>query len=168
MIRRLCLLLSATSLLAACGGEARIASEDILSIEQRAACSESPAKTIEYGSEAELQALLVGRWARCADPQFPGEDVGVEFTSDHRWFTLTRDTKGSVSRVGGVDDEGTWEYLPVGTVDPYFGVLTSDAFRFGTGPEPGGGVTTDPPVLLDGPAQMRVNYSPVLSVYVPL
>src|SRR4051794_6813278 len=42
-----------------------------------AECSASPEAYEAYSDPEELNALLVGQWRRCLEPQIPGEDVGV-------------------------------------------------------------------------------------------
>jgi hypothetical protein len=123
-------------------------------------CDVSPASFVSYESEGELQALLVGRWQRCKAPQVKGEDVGVEFTADHRWYPLTR-RDGVIVRQTGVDYGGEWKYLPPGEKSIISGA-----------PDPRGQFVltaiTDPPQFTSDPRQLRVLFSPVLSVYVPL
>jgi hypothetical protein len=123
-------------------------------------CDVVPASFVSYQSEAELQALLVGRWQRCVAPQVAGEDVGVEFTADHRWYPLTR-VDGVVVRRTGADYGGAWKYLPPGEPNLISGQ-----------PDPRGQFVitaiTDPPKFTENPRQLRVLLSPILSVYVPL
>jgi hypothetical protein len=123
-------------------------------------CDVSPPSFVQYQSEEELQRLLVGRWQRCVAPQVAGEDVGVEFTADHRWYPLTR-VDGAVVRRTGVDYGGEWRYLPPGEPN-----LISHQ------PDPRGQFVitaiTDPPRFTDNPRQLRVTFSPVLSIYIPL
>jgi hypothetical protein len=123
-------------------------------------CDVAPVSFVSYQSEAELQLLLVGRWQRCIAPQVAGEDVGVEFTADHHWYPLTR-VGGAVVRRTGVDYGGQWKYLPPGEPNLISGK-----------PDPRGQFVitaiTDPPRFTEHPRQLRVLFSPVLSIYVPL
>ena len=114
------------------------------------ACSTFPTHYAAYANPDELRALLVGRWQRCSTPQLPDEDVGVEFTDDH-YYPLTRDDSGKVVRLGGVEHEYQWNYVPV--EGGYF-ILDS--------------VQTSLPKITDEPRQLRVLFSPVPSKYVPL
>jgi hypothetical protein len=123
-------------------------------------CNVSPASWVTYRSEGEIQALLVGRWQRCKAPQVKGEDVGVEFTADHHWYPLTR-RDGVVVRQMGVDYGGEWKYLPPGEKSLLNGQPEPEAQFMLT-------AITNPPKFTNDPRQMRVLFSPVLSVYVPL
>jgi hypothetical protein len=127
----------------------------------RPGCEFSPASYVTYATEAELNALLIGRWQRCTAPQSTGEDVGVEFAMDGRWYPLTQ-AGGTVVRRTGVAYGGAWQYLPPGAINVISGQ-----------PDPDGqfmlsGGYTDPPKFTDGPRQLRVFFSPVLSIYTPL
>jgi hypothetical protein len=124
---------------------------------------------VSYSTTAQLDALLLGKWRRCVDPQFPGEDVGVEFTADGNYYPLTFDAAHHVVRRLGVDYQGTWAYYPPGSVDALGQEAGADgSFAFGSALYPDQAVTTSPPLFLSDPQQMRVTYSPVLSKYVPL
>lgn len=125
------------------------------------ACNTSPMSIIEY-EEDDISSLLVGRWQRCVEPQARGEDVGVEFAADGRWYALTRDGNGEVIRRLGIDYGGRWKYFPAGEVHP-ISREPSDTPWFELD-----SVITDPPTFTDDPAQMRVLFSPVQSRYVPL
>jgi hypothetical protein len=125
-------------------------------------CKFSPDSLVTYASEAELEVLLIGRWQRCKAPQVPGEDVGVEFAVDGKWYPLTHDAGGAVVRQTGIAYGGPWQYLPPGEPNVISGQ-----------PDPRGqfllnGAYTDPPLFTDGPRQLRVNFSPVQSIYAPL
>jgi hypothetical protein len=124
-------------------------------------CNVSPASFVAYETEQELQALLVGRWMRCKAPQVKGEDIGVEFTPDHRWYPLTRDGGGAIVRRTGVDYGGEWKYLPPGERNLISGQPDSRGQFVIT-------AITDPPQFTDNPRQLRVLFSPVQSIYVPL
>ncbi|HEY5374131.1 MAG TPA: hypothetical protein VIK01_10630, partial [Polyangiaceae bacterium] len=65
-------------------------------------CHTSPLSYQTYGSEAELDTLLVGRWRRCKAPQIAGEDVGVEFTADGNFYALTFNAAHEVVRQVGI------------------------------------------------------------------
>jgi hypothetical protein len=123
---------------------------------QDPSCSASPASYQPYATEAELEALLIRRWKRCIAPQVPGEDVGVEFTADGRWYALTRDAGGHVVRRTGIDYGGTWRYDPTPTPG-----LANGRFYIGD-------VQTNPPWFTNDPRQMRILFSPVMSKYLPL
>jgi hypothetical protein len=125
-------------------------------------CGVSPASYQAYATEADLETLLVRRWKRCIAPQFPGEDVGVEFTADGHYYPLTNGPDGSVVRRTGVDYEGTWTYIPVGATDPFFGNTTTRAEMLL------GGVLTDAPKFTNDPRQLRIMFSPVPGKYLPL
>jgi hypothetical protein len=125
-------------------------------------CSLSPASYQDYVTEADLEALLVRRWKRCVAPQIAGEDIGVEFTADGHYYPLTSSPDGSVVRRTGVDYEGTWQYFPVGSTDPFFGGTTTRAEMLLSG------VLTDAPKFTNDPRQLRITFSPVLSRYLPL
>jgi hypothetical protein len=125
-------------------------------------CSVSPGSYQDYATEADLEGLLVRRWKRCVAPQIPGEDVGVEFTADGHYYPLTTSPDGSVVRRTGVDYEGTWQYFPVGSTDPFFGETTTRAEMLL------GSVLTDAPKFTNDPRQLRITFSPVLSRYLPL
>ena len=125
-------------------------------------CQASPASLVTYASEAELEGLLIGRWQRCRAAQAPGEDVGVEFAADGKWYALTHEAGGAVVRRTGIAYGGPWQYLPPGEPNAISGQ-----------PDPDGqfvlnGVYTDPPQFTDGPRQLRVLFSPVQSIYAPL
>jgi hypothetical protein len=125
-------------------------------------CQTSPLSDHAYTTESELDALLVGRWRRCKAAQIAGEDVGVEFTADGNYYALTFNAAHEVVRQVGVDYGGQWSYLPVGSVSPIsHEPLTSAGLVLDGG-------YTDPPKFTDDPRQMRILFSPVLSVYVPL
>ena len=125
-------------------------------------CQTSSLSYLTYGSEAELDTLLVGRWRRCKAPQIPGEDVGVEFTADGNFYALTFNAAHEVVRQVGIDYGGQWTYLPVGTVTPFSPApITRAEFLLQ-------GAYTDAPQFTDGPRQMRILFSPVLGIYVPL
>jgi hypothetical protein len=125
-------------------------------------CSVSPASYQDYVTEADLEALLVRRWKRCVAPQIAGEDIGVEFTADGHYYPLTSSPDGVVVRRTGVDYEGTWQYFPVGSTDPFFGGTTTRAEMLLSG------VLTDAPKFTNDPRQLRITFSPVLSRYLPL
>jgi hypothetical protein len=125
-------------------------------------CHTSPLSYQTYGSEAELDTLLVGRWRRCKAPQTAGEDVGVEFTADGNFYALTFNAAHEVVRQVGIDYGGQWTYLPVGSITPISPKpLTRAWFQLHGG-------YTDPPQFTNGPRQMRILFSPVLGIYVPL
>lgn len=125
-------------------------------------CSASPASYVPYTTLGELRALMVRPWKRCIAPQIRGEDVGVEFTADGYYYPLTRDAGGAVVRRTGIDYAGTWRFFPVGDIDPFFGgVLTRPVMLLGD-------TLTDAPKFTDDPHQLRITFSPVLGVYLPL
>ena len=125
-------------------------------------CSVSPASYQSYTSPVELNDLLIGQWRRCIDPQLPGEDIGVEFTADGKFYPLTSDSTQQVVRRTGVDFEGSWVYSPPGSEDPVSHGASEQGFMMLNQ------VITSPPRFTNDPRQMRILFSPVLSKYVPL
>jgi hypothetical protein len=125
-------------------------------------CKVSPLSYQTYSTEAELEALLVRRWRRCIAPQIAGEDVGVEFTADGHYYPLTFDASHEVVRQVGIDYGGTWTYYPVGSTLPH----TSQPSTRPTISLDGG--YTDAPKFTNDPRQMRMLFSPVPGIYVPL
>jgi hypothetical protein len=125
-------------------------------------CEKSPLSSVDYETRAELDQLLIGRWQRCGAPQARGEDVGVEFAQEGRWYALTRNPRGEVVRRPGIDYSGSWAYLPRGSMDPISHQPSARAF-FDLD-----GVITDAPSFTNAPRQMRILFSPVPSRYVPL
>jgi hypothetical protein len=126
------------------------------------ACGMSPLTQVAYSTQEELNKLLIGRWQRCIEPQTPGEEVGVEFATDGRWYPLRREPSGAIVRVLGIDFGGTWAYGPPGTPDPISGQpSTRGFFKLRD-------VTTTPPTFGNDPRQMRILFSPVQGRYVPL
>ena len=127
-------------------------------------CKVSPLATVMYTTEAQLDALLVRRWRRCIAPQVNGEDVGVEFTADGKYYTLTFDASHQVVRQVGIDYGGDWVYYPVGSkipASPSQGPLSIAEINLS-------GEYTNAPIFTTSPVQMRVLFSPVQSIYVPL
>jgi hypothetical protein len=126
-------------------------------------CGAEPLSYQDYGSQAELEALMVGRWRRCKSRQLDGEDAGVEFTVDGHYYPLTFNAEHQIVRCIGVDYEGTWQYFPSGSTIPGFSkpsavneILLS-------------GVYTNSPSFTNDPRQMRLLFfTPVPSAYVPL
>ena len=145
----------------ACGGrlDSAASQEESAAL---AACNTSPASVVQYDTSDELNDMLLQRWRRCGSVQARGEDVGVEFATDGRWYALTRDGSGNVIRRQGIDYGGTWQYFPVGSFHPISRMPAERAFL-----ELDGGIT-DPPTFTDDPRQMRITFTPVLSRYVPL
>ena len=94
--------------------------------------------------------------------QLPGEDIGVEFTADGKFYPLTTDAKQQVVRRTGVDYEGSWIYSPPGTEDLISHQPSEQGFM-----QLGGGITS-PPRFTNDPRQMRILFSPVLGKYIPL
>jgi len=133
-------------------------------------CAVSPAGVQEYSTGEELSALLVGRWRRCIAPQIAGEDVGVEFTADGKYYPLTFNAAHQIVRRTGIDFEGGWTYLPVGTVLPFNPAPSQTAWLLlgGYPPSSSNGVYTGPPQITTNPTQLRITFSPALSKYVPL
>ena len=127
-----------------------------------ASCKVSPASVATYSTNAELDALLIGPWRRCGSPQAHGEDVGVEFDVDGRYYALTQNECRQVVRKVGIDYGGTWAYLPSGSIHPISNQPSPNAFMEIDG------VITDPPTITNDPRQLRILFSPVLSTYVPL
>jgi hypothetical protein len=125
-------------------------------------CQVSPLSYAQYTTEAELETLLIGRWQRCKARQIAGEDVGVEFTADGRYWALTWNASHQVVRQVGIDYGGTWVYYPPGSTDPISNQPSTKGFFDLSG------VLTDPPTFTNDPRQLRVLFSPVLSIYVPL
>ena len=125
-------------------------------------CSVSPASLQTYSTLQELDQLLVGQWRRCIAPQIPGEDIGVEFTADGKYYPLTSNEAQEVVRRTGVDYEGTWEYTPAGAEDPISHQPATRALIQLSG------VTTDAPQFTNDPRQLRIFFSPVPGKYLPL
>ena len=147
------------ALCSACGGDlddAGPSTDD--SQTALAACNASPLSIVEYGTEADLESMLIGRWGRCGSVQARGEELGVEFAADGVWYALTRDG----ARRQGIDYGGTWTYYPAGTVHPISREPSDYAFLELDS------VITDPPTFTDDPRQMRILFTPVQSRYVPL
>lgn len=122
----------------------------------------SPASYQTYTSNEELNALLIGRWQRCLPPQLPGEDIGVEFTADGKYYPLTVDDTLQVVRRTGVDYERYWIYSPPGSEDPISHQPSANGFLELNG------VFTSPPQFTNEPRQLRILFSPAISKYVPL
>ena len=91
-------------------------------------CVASPKVIVVFLDVAGLNWLLLRRWHRCAPPMFPGEDVGVEFAADGRWYALRRDDSGAVVRTLGVDFGGTWSYGLPGSTNPLKHELSHGGF----------------------------------------
>lgn len=125
-------------------------------------CSASPESYEMYSSAEELNALLIGQWRRCLEPQIAGEDVGVEFTEDGKIYPLTTDETQQVVRRTGVDYEKTWVYSPPGSENPISHAPSDDGFMMLDE------VLTSVPQFTTGPRQLRISFSPVLGKYVPL
>jgi hypothetical protein len=121
-------------------------------------CKTSPLSYQAYSTEAELDALLVGRWRRCKAAQIAGEDVGVEFTADGNFYALTFNAAHEVVRQVGIDYGGQWTYTPNGSDNTMPGAPNFIL----------GGVGTSAPQFTNNPRQLRVLFSPVLGIYVPL
>lgn len=129
-------------------------------------CTTSPMSLVQFSSDAELRPLLIGRWKLCRGVANPGEEIGVEFADDGRWYPLRHDASGQIERVPGIDYGGAWQYYPVGSDIPYEkGQATRAEMRIGLGL---GEEWTSPPDITDNPRQMRILFSPVQNVYVPL
>jgi hypothetical protein len=125
-------------------------------------CAASPGAYVDYSTSAELDALLARRWQRCIEPQIPGEELGVEFTSDGKYYPLYRDTEGNVARRTGVDFEKSWTYAPAGSIHPISNAPSASAYLVLDS------VITDPPKLTTDPEQLRITFTPVLARYTPL
>jgi hypothetical protein len=125
-------------------------------------CQASPASYADYSTPAGLSELLIGRWRRCIAPQVKGEDVGVEFAGDGRWYALTWDDSHRVVRRSGIDYGGTWSYGPPGSTAPHFNT-PFEAGYFSIGE-----VITSPPRFTNDPRQLRITFSPVLGIYLPM
>lgn len=127
-------------------------------------CTASPQTSVMYATRAQLDTLLVRRWRRCIAPQIKGEDVGVEFTADGKFYALTFDASHEVVRQVGIDYGGDWVYYPSGSMIPDFpnqGALKAAEIYLG-------GAYTNAPQFTTDPVQMRVVFSPVEGIYVPL
>lgn len=56
-----------------------------------------------------ITARLVGQWQLCSPKSIFGtSDEGIEFTADRHWYKLGVDASGSVVRLQGTNNEGTW------------------------------------------------------------
>ena len=125
-------------------------------------CAASPLSFEPYTTPAELDALLIGRWRRCTPVILPGEDVGVEFSADGKYYPLTFNEAHQIVRRVGIDFEHSWVYLPPGSVDPVTQrPLTAQGMMLGE-------VLTSAPQITNDPRQMRILFAPVWSKYVPL
>jgi hypothetical protein len=129
-------------------------------------CVASPITIVIYETAAQLNELLVRRWQRCTPPMFPGEDVGVEFAADGRWYPLRRDDSGAVVRALGIDFGGTWSYGPPGSMDP----VSHEPSRYGffVTNTINNTVVTSPPGFADDPPQLRIPFMPDSRLYIPL
>jgi hypothetical protein len=145
------------TVLVGCGGEADEGGDVV-----PAGCTESPMSIVPYATAQELESLLVRCWQRCGDPQIAGEEVGVEFTADGRYYALARDRGGEVTRVPGIDYGGTWSYGPPGSVEPGLNLVSEDGYLLLDA------MITSPPIITDDPRQLRILFTPVLGKYVPL
>ncbi|MES1179055.1 MAG: hypothetical protein ABUL62_32370 [Myxococcales bacterium] len=125
-------------------------------------CSASPASFEDYTTSEELNGLLIGQWRRCLAPQIPGEDIGVEFTDDGKFYPLTSDETQQIVRRTGVNYEGSWVYSPPGSEDPISHRPSTDGFMELNG------VITSVPDFTNDPRQLWILFSPVQSRYVPL
>lgn len=167
-LRTLYLFLLSSLGFAACGGDIVTNADSnrhAIFSEVAEECQASPEVVLGAHSEADIQSHLVGRWVRCLDARFPGEDIGVEFTADHHWYSLTLDPEGKVIRVPGIDYRGRWKYYPIGAATPLDDNSPFEEFGFQTGAYEGE-TLTNPPVFFEHPNQMRVTYSPWESRYV--
>ncbi len=60
----------------------------------------APAPLTPYSSQAEFDALAIGRWRRTAgEAELQCEEVGIEITAQHTWMPLVTATDGSVQAV---------------------------------------------------------------------
>lgn len=84
-------------------------------------------------SDAEIRALLVGRWLTCS-PGFPYDtgSKGLEIACDGTWYLLYEQTPGTLTRGTGFQKQGTWTIDPLGGTYPTNPQLNFDIFGSGT------------------------------------
>jgi hypothetical protein len=75
-------------------------------------CAE-PSEPVVRATVAEAEARLVGTWIRCGDaPSLlacqEGDDIGMEFTADGRFFRIYEGADGALFRPAGLVQEGIW------------------------------------------------------------
>lgn len=121
-------------------------------------CSSSPAAEVGFGTEAELEALLLGAWLLCPeyanDPseREPRGVVGVEFTSDYRYTYLLEEEDGQLVRGQGLDFTGDWYIGTEAESSTTGGDLTPLLIR----PETADSRTYYRPTFTEGPVQLRL------------
>jgi hypothetical protein len=104
-----------------------------------------PATVVSYATLAEFDALAVGRWQRTAGMgELVCEQLGVDFTADHRVVPLVFASDGTVQEVTAQARAFT---LVFGTTHPMLNVDN-------------GGLLTSAPIFFDGGQSMYFNYSP--------
>jgi hypothetical protein len=105
--------------LTACSGQAldvgdtSAPSDSGAGLAQAACTNPTHGPAASYGTPAELTALLARKWFTCdhGTPSFfQGANAtdGIEFAADGHWYRLSKNASGSVERLNGLDNEGTW------------------------------------------------------------
>jgi hypothetical protein len=128
------------------------------------ACAPSVAE-VPYSTVAELDALVVGRWARCdGPPQLQGEGLGVEFTEGRVVFPLERASNGAVERVPPVTGVGPESWVAL--IDEGRPLLV---FMWASSPSKSmTSIVIDGPSFFDGAEQMFLPYAPGGATYARL
>jgi hypothetical protein len=130
------------------------------------ACAQGAVADAPYGTVAELDGLVVGRWARCeGPPQLAGEVLGVEFTEGRVVWPLRRAPGGAVESVQPAPGVGPESWFAI--VDP--GGHLRLVFAWASSPtKTRSSIVIDGPGFFDGAEQMFVPYAPVGASYVRL
>jgi hypothetical protein len=102
--------LSATSILvlfaSACGAGVH---SDPQEVGTPAECAIPDGPLHDYSTQAELNALIVGKWAHCSGPNLMGSiERGIEFVAGGTYYVLVDDGEGGLTREPGFDGQGTW------------------------------------------------------------
>ena len=130
------------------------------------ACDPAAVTDPPYGSIAALDALVVGRWARCkGPPQIAGEQLGVDFTEGRVILPLAHAPDGGAEDVPptpGVGPE-SWSALvdASGRVRLLFLWASSPSKDMSS-------IVVDGPTFFDGAEQMFLPYGEVGASYTRL
>jgi len=116
-----------------------------------AACNAAETGTaIGTPSSAELMIdLMVGTWLICTPQSVFGtaDEIGIEVSTDGRWYKLYPDGSGGTRRGGGFDGGGTWTTQWNGATAQLNLELT------------GGGMMITHPAFTDAPRRVRLHNS---------